>query len=67
MVGMEKIGKRGGSIIFPEQLTLQQQRSVCRLLGRHNIGLVNRIDAFSPIRLKDCVGTEILIREKGRR
>lgn len=65
---MERIGKRSGSIIYPEQLTFKQEKRVRRILARHHIGFVNRIDAFSPIRLEDCVGTEILIREKnGRR
>lgn len=64
---MERIGKKSGSIIYPEQLTPRQERRIRKILAMHHIGLVNRIDAFSPIRLEDCVGTEILIREKGGR
>lgn len=67
MEGMNHIRNKSGSVIFPYSLSRQEEKGVRRFLGKHHGGLEARIDGFVPVRLKEGIGTEILIREKGRR
>lgn len=59
---IERFGHKGGSVIYPEPLTLGETRKVFKLLARS--GLAKRVEYFCPIRLAEGVGTEIVIREK---
>ncbi|MBI2039611.1 hypothetical protein HYT18_00885 [Candidatus Microgenomates bacterium] len=67
MDGMERIRKGSGSIVYPESLSSREVGRVKRILEKHNVGLLRRIEAFASIRLEENMGTEILIREKMRR
>lgn len=67
MEGMRGIRNRGGRIIYSEFLSPKEKTKVMRLLEKGNGGLVRRIEAIAPIRLAEGVGTQFLIREKGRR
>lgn len=64
---MVRIRQRSGSVVYSEPLTFREEQRVLRILARHHGGLVKRIEAFCPIKLEEGIGTEILIREKGRR
>lgn len=64
MDNMNRIRDKSGNIVFPYSLSRQEEKGVRRFLRKHHFGLAARIDAFCPVRLKEGMGTEILIREK---
>ncbi len=67
MEGIYYIRNREGSVIFPYGLSDPEERRVKGFLAKHNSGLLARIEGFVPVRLEEGMGTEILIRKKGRR
>lgn len=66
MFEMYSIRDRTGSVIYPYGLSNAEERGVRRLLGKHNSGLLARIEGFVPVRLEEGMGTEILIKKKGK-
>ena len=60
---MYQIGNRKGRIIYPYELSLQEQDIVFQRLG---ISLRKRT-TFEPIRLEEGIGTQIFIAKKQRR
>ncbi len=59
---MDQIGSRKGKVIYPYELSRQEQEIVRQRLG---ISLGKRI-TFEPIVLKEGMGTQILIAKKNK-
>lgn len=64
---MCEIQHRAGEVVCPYVLSPWDERKVRQLVQRKFGGFIQRIEAFTPIRLEEGMGTAILIREKGRR
>lgn len=63
--GMCTIRHRAGEIVYPYPLSPREIGRVREIVRRKDGGLISRIGEFTPIRLKEGVGTVISIREKG--
>lgn len=62
--GMFSIRHRAGEIVYPYPLSPREIRGVLDVMRKKDGGLVFRIGEFTPVRLKDGIGTVISIREK---
>ena len=62
---MCQIQSRGGSIIYPNQLSENEVNQLRRRLFKHGLG--KRVEAIVPIRLEEGMGTEILIAKRKKK